>query len=60
MIIGPEGGFSPDEIAYLDDHNCRTIHLGPHILRLETAVIAATAIIRYLAETPRSPISSSS
>ncbi len=60
MIIGPEGGFSPDEVAYLDEHDCRTIHLGPNILRLETAVIAATAVVRYLTEAPYSPIPSSS
>ncbi len=51
MIIGPEGGFSLDEVAYLDEHDCRAIHLGPNILRLETAVIAATVIVQYLTST---------
>lgn len=48
MIIGPEGGFSPEEIEFLTGLGCRPISLGPTILRLETAAIAAIAIVRYL------------
>jgi len=48
MIIGPEGGFSPEEIEFLSGHDCQVISLGSNILRLETATIAATAIVQYL------------
>jgi len=48
MIIGPEGGFSPEEIEFLTGLGCRAISLGPTILRLETATIASIAIIQYL------------
>jgi len=48
MIIGPEGGFSPEEIEFLTGHGCRTISLGSNILRLETATIAAIAIVQYI------------
>ncbi len=51
MIIGPEGGFSPEEIEFLSGQGCQTISLGSNILRLETAVIAATAIVQYLTST---------
>jgi 16S rRNA (uracil1498-N3)-methyltransferase len=45
LLIGPEGGFSPaerDRLADLD-HVTR-IGLGPHILRADTAVVAALAL----------------
>ncbi len=44
IIIGPEGGFSEQEIATAINQGCRTRHLGPRILRTETAAIAAITI----------------
>ncbi|MBL4807516.1 MAG: 16S rRNA (uracil(1498)-N(3))-methyltransferase [Rhodobacteraceae bacterium] len=42
IIIGPEGGFSPDESAQLKALVQTTaVSLGPRILRADTAVIAA-------------------
>ena len=42
LLIGPEGGFSPKERARLHAHRAaRPISLGPKILRVETAAIAA-------------------
>lgn len=38
--IGPEGGWSPDEIAVFKKHGVHTRSLGPQILRSETAVVA--------------------
>lgn len=49
IIIGPEGGFSPEEIEFLTGHGCHPISLGSTTLRLETATIAAIAIVQYLA-----------
>lgn len=45
ILIGPEGGFSTDEIALCAQHNFAKITLGPTILRAETAAIFAAAAI---------------
>jgi len=41
LAIGPEGGFAPSEILSLGEKGARRTSLGPRILRLETAVVAA-------------------
>ena len=50
ILIGPEGGFAPDERRLLADHPS-AVHarLGPRILRAETAVAAALACFQALA-----------
>lgn len=47
VIIGPEGGFTKDEVNALEKAGARTITLGKRILRTETAGIAVTAAIMY-------------
>ncbi len=47
LIIGPEGGFAPDEVALAINHNVHPVSLGPRILRAETAAIAAAALVIY-------------
>lgn len=42
LFIGPEGGFTPDEIATARDFGIESITLGPRVLRAETAAIVAT------------------
>ncbi|MFU8807423.1 MAG: RsmE family RNA methyltransferase, partial [Bradymonadaceae bacterium] len=44
--IGPEGGFEPDEIKILRQANVAPVHLGPRILRSETAGIIAVSLIQ--------------
>jgi 16S rRNA (uracil1498-N3)-methyltransferase len=44
LAIGPEGGWSPDEIALFTQYHWQPVTLGPRILRAETAAIAAIAI----------------
>ncbi|MEL6781821.1 MAG: 16S rRNA (uracil(1498)-N(3))-methyltransferase [Pseudomonadota bacterium] len=45
ILIGPEGGFTPDERAALRGHvQVHPVGLGPRILRAETAVVAALAV----------------
>ena len=46
LFIGPEGGFSPQEIAALTAAGARTVHLGPRILRTETAAAVTIALIQ--------------
>jgi 16S rRNA (uracil1498-N3)-methyltransferase len=44
LLIGPEGGFDPEETAELRDHGgVVPISLGPRTLRAETAALAALA-----------------
>ena len=38
LCIGPEGGFTDYEVGKLEDAGCQGVHLGPRILRVETAV----------------------
>jgi 16S rRNA (uracil1498-N3)-methyltransferase len=47
LLVGPEGGFAPDEIAELRRHGFVTVaSLGPRILRAETAAIAGLALMQ--------------
>ncbi len=46
LAVGPEGGFSDDEIARARAHGALLVSLGPHILRTETAIVVATAMLR--------------
>jgi 16S rRNA (uracil1498-N3)-methyltransferase len=44
LAIGPEGGWTPEEMALFATHHWKPVTLGPRILRAETAAIAAIAI----------------
>jgi 16S rRNA (uracil1498-N3)-methyltransferase len=44
LAIGPEGGWTEDELELLQKNGWLSVSLGPTILRAETAAIAATAI----------------
>jgi len=45
LVIGPEGGLAPDEVAIVTARGARTVSLGPRNLRSETAAIAAVSIV---------------
>ena len=47
LWIGPEGDFTPSELAQLQTAGVQPITLGPHILRAETAALAALAILNH-------------
>jgi len=47
MLIGPEGDFTPAELALARRHGCQPITLGPIILRVETATIYCLSILSY-------------
>jgi 16S rRNA (uracil1498-N3)-methyltransferase len=47
ILIGPEGGFSDDELKSALQKGFISASLGPRILRTETAPIAAVSIIQY-------------
>jgi 16S rRNA (uracil1498-N3)-methyltransferase len=47
VLIGPEGGFAPDERAALLRHpRVVRLALGPRILRADTAAVAALAVVQ--------------
>lgn len=50
LLIGPEGGFSSDEVVLAEKFGFEQISLGTNILRMETACIAGCAIIRHLCQ----------
>lgn len=47
LLIGPEGGLTPQEVALAVARGGRVVRMGPRILRTETAAIAATAVVMY-------------
>ncbi|CAA7624549.1 16S rRNA (uracil(1498)-N(3))-methyltransferase [Magnetospirillum sp. UT-4] len=50
LLVGPEGGFAPEERdLLLRLPFARAVSLGPRILRAETAAIAALAVVQALA-----------
>lgn len=48
LAIGPEGGFSPEEAERARAAGFYTVHLGPRILRTETAAIVALSLVQWL------------
>jgi 16S rRNA (uracil1498-N3)-methyltransferase len=44
ILVGPEGGFAPQELDEATAAGCRLVTLGPRILRAETAAIVAVAL----------------
>jgi len=48
IVIGPEGGMSEDEIARMKEADCRSVTLGPRILRTETAGLCAMSALLCL------------
>ena len=47
LLIGPEGGFTDAEVAAAVAAGFAPISLGPRVLRAETAVVAALAVLQY-------------
>lgn len=51
LMIGPEGGFAAEEVTLARQRGWTTVGLGNHILRAETATLAAVAVIQHLVRT---------
>ena len=51
LVVGPEGGLAPEELAAFSDAGARTVRLGAEVLRTSTAGLAAAAAL--LSRTPR-------
>ncbi len=49
IVIGPEGGFTEAELSLAVDKRIVPVHLGPRVLRAETAGVAALAMLAAVA-----------
>lgn len=45
LVVGPEGGIAPDELAMLETAGARLVRLGDTVLRTSTAGPAAIAVV---------------
>ncbi len=45
LVVGPEGGVSPEELALFEEAGAKAYRLGPTVLRTSTAGTAATALL---------------
>jgi 16S rRNA (uracil1498-N3)-methyltransferase len=52
LMIGPEGGFTDQELSQMQAAGARPWTVGPTVLRIETAAVAAAAIARFMAIAP--------
>ena len=52
LFVGPEGGFSPSEVARAKSSGAHLFSLGPHTLRTETAAILSPALLLALTDCP--------
>ena len=48
ILIGPEGGFTDNEIDGLISSGFKPVYLGSEVLRVETAALYATASVKTL------------
>ncbi len=48
LMLGPEGGFSQEEIELARQLGWTTVSLGERILRAETATLSAVSIVQFL------------
>lgn len=48
MMLGPEGGFSEEEVVAARGLGWRSVSLGHRILRAETATLTAVSVVQYL------------
>ena len=46
-MIGPEGGWTDDELKQARAHSCKIVTLGGRILRAETAAIAVATLLQH-------------
>ncbi len=48
ILVGPEGGFTPEEAALAHEAGLAPVGLGGNVLRAETAALAACALALLL------------
>jgi 16S rRNA (uracil1498-N3)-methyltransferase len=48
LFIGPEGGFTHEEVALAEEKSFQVVSLGKRILRAETAALSAVTVVQFL------------
>jgi 16S rRNA (uracil1498-N3)-methyltransferase len=48
VLIGPEGGWTPDEVADALAAGCVPVTLGPRTLRADAAPLVALSVLQYV------------
>jgi 16S rRNA (uracil1498-N3)-methyltransferase len=48
LVIGPEGGFSPEEVSRFTAAGFKSLVMGNAVLRVETAALYAAAAVRII------------
>ena len=56
ILVGPEGGFAPEEVEQAQAAGFVSVSLGTSVLRAETASITAVALCQFLWRDIRSPL----
>ena len=46
-MVGPEGGFTPEEVSTAQHAGFIPVSMGSRILRAETAALVLVAIVKY-------------
>jgi len=47
VLIGPEGDFTPEEVALARKYGCIPVTLGDLVLRVDTACLAVVSYLRF-------------
>jgi len=50
LFVGPEGGFTAEEVKLSEEHGLIRTTLGKRVLRAETAAIVSVALVQFLLE----------
>ncbi|HVZ93977.1 MAG TPA: 16S rRNA (uracil(1498)-N(3))-methyltransferase [Phycisphaerales bacterium] len=45
LLVGPEGGWTADELDRAKQAGARIVSVGPHVMRIETAAVAGCAVV---------------
>ena len=48
ILIGPEGGWTAEEIDMAEQQGCDFWNIGPYVMRIETAALAAAGIVQLM------------
>jgi len=54
VLVGPEGGLNPDEVASALEAGFQPVSLGPYVLRAETAAGAVLSTLRFISDAKKS------
>jgi 16S rRNA (uracil1498-N3)-methyltransferase len=57
ILVGPEGGFTPDELSRARSAGACIVRATPHILRIETAAVVLAGLVLAHASSRASPAS---